>query len=421
MMKILASNKKVLGAEVARIVSREISDLKKKSGSCKKRLNNNSKHYKFTKAHYMTSQLLLHLSLIPGIGPATIKRLCESTFSEALFYQFSVGDFQEQFQLSPAIAQLVVHGLGDKKLLETELQLLEKHVIKLVTFIESDYPILLKTIHYPPPVLYIQGSLEPDIKSLAMVGSRKADNYGKRIIAKLIPDLVEGELAVVSGGAIGADTLVHQETLKNGGKTIAVIGSGLLRSYPASNRRLFEEIVEKGGAVISPFPLTMQALPGNFPARNRIIAGMSVGCVVVQAAAQSGALITARYALDEGRHVYAIPGHFDDPLSAGCHILLQQGATLVTAAQDILNSLTENGIAVKPAVLGQRVKIKSGISPKAERRESNPLVLLCQTPQSLDDLLDATQLDLAALSAQLFDLQLEGKLEQDFNGTWSRK
>ncbi|MGC2310718.1 MAG: DNA-processing protein DprA [Candidatus Babeliaceae bacterium] len=376
----------------------------------------------------MTSHLLLHLSLIPGIGPATIKRLLETELSDDTFYRFSVVDFQVQFQVSENSAQLLVTGLADKKLLEAELQLLEKHNIAYITINDVHYPPLLKNIHYPSPILYVQGALLPEMKFLAMVGSRKADHYGKRIITTLMPDLVASDLVLVSGGAIGADTLVHEETLRCGGKTIAVIGSGLLRPYPSSNRRLFEKIVEQGGAILSPFHLTMQALPGNFPARNRIIAGMSFGCVVIQAAIQSGALITARYALDEGRHVYTVPGYFDDPLSAGCHILLGQGANIVTNSADILKSLQENGITLtqykpedeqKPPLISPARK-----EPLIERvptESENPLVELCRKPQSLDDLIDATGLSIAALSTQLFELQLEGKVEQDFNGAWKQK
>jgi DNA processing protein len=371
----------------------------------------------------MTPQFLLHLSLIPGIGPVAIKPFYTCAFSEEQLYRFSITDFQNFFHVSEHTAQLLVSGLADKKLLEKELALLEQYGIHLITFMDLEYPVLLKKIHAPPPVLYVQGTMNADLHALAMVGSRKADNYGKRIITSIVPDLITHGLTLVSGGAIGADALVHEEVLRNKGKTLAVIGSGLLKPYPSSNRYLFERIQKEGGAIISPFPLTMQALPGNFPARNRIIAGMSFGCIVVQAAAQSGALITARYALDEGRHVYAIPGQFDDPLSAGCHLLLTQGASLVTGAQDILTSLQDNGIIITAKVpfSEKLVKISPVQTGPMPLTPQNILVGLCQQPQSLDELIELTGLTIGQLSQQLFELQLDGHLEQDFNGSWKQK
>ena len=282
-------------------------------------------------------QILLHISLISGVGPVAVQKIVQNVQDLILLYSMRVHDFVTVCRISQRLAQLVVDGLQDKKPLDDELSLIVKHRVKITTIISDDYPELLKHINVPPVVLYYHGiALNKFSLCCAVVGSRKSNNYGKKVVQQLLPSLVAHDVTIVSGGAIGIDTLAHQETLASYGKTIAVLGSGLLCPHPLRNRQLFNRIVQNGGAIVSPFALTMAAHPGNFPARNRIIAGLSKGCIVVQAAQKSGARITADFALNQGRTVFAVPGMIDDPVSIGCHELIRQGATLISSAHDVL-------------------------------------------------------------------------------------
>ncbi len=220
--------------------------------------------------------------------------------------------------------------------MEKELVLCQKNGVQIVFSHDKAYPQLLAAIHAPPLVLYVKGSLEVlSQRGCALVGSRAADAYAEYVINQIVPEFVSAGYSIVSGGALGADTMAHKAACDAGGKTVAVLGSGLLQPYPLSNKKLFERIVASGGAVVSPFPVTMQALPGNFPARNRVIAGLVPATIVVQAAKKSGALITAQFALNEGREVYAVPGQFGHPLSQGCHQLISEGAHILGGAEEV--------------------------------------------------------------------------------------
>ena len=212
--------------------------------------------------------VILHLSLIEDVGPGIIRKFLKSQsdgMHPADLYSLTAADLQNLFGLTLLQAQKVVAGLADQKILEQECLLIEKHGISWITSTHPLYPSLLGAIHVPPSVLYYQGILPVDgDKLLAIVGSRKADEYGAQIIQKFVPPLIERNWAIVSGGALGADALAHKATLNAGGKTIAVLGSGLLRPAPHSNRKLFETILEKGGALISPFRLEEEPFPRKF-------------------------------------------------------------------------------------------------------------------------------------------------------------
>lgn len=366
--------------------------------------------------------VLLHLSLIPGIGPVTIAKIVDQKLSDISdIYTFSVDELSQRFGLTQPVAQKIASGLADTTLLEQEIALFERHAIQWMTIESEAYPSLLRTIYAPPLVLsWLGAPITNEHIWFAMVGSRKANRYAQETAHRLIPKLVEEGFGIVSGGAIGADAMVHKATLEAGGRTIAVIGSGLCYPYPRVNARLFDAIVDKGGTILSSFPMLMQGMPGNFPARNRIIAGLSRGCLVLQAAKQSGARITARFALEQGRDVFAVPGPIDDPLSAGCHALIRDGATLVTSHEDILVEMT--GFVPSDACEKSEAHAPSEGDCSDETQVSgnpaNAIVRLCRRARTTDELLAQTGLDLAVLSQQLFDLQLEGKIEQHAVGTW---
>ena len=291
-------------------------------------------------------------------------------------------------------------------LTDHELDLLARNDIRYVPYDHAEYPQSLRETYCPPPALYVKGArLDSLPKMIAVVGSRKADAYGRQRIDEIVPTLIGNQWSIVSGGAIGADTMAHQTTLKAGGITVAVFGSGLLVPYPAQNKKLFSSIIEKGGALVSPFPVTMPPLPHNFPARNRIISGISRGVIVIQAAQQSGASITATFALDQGREVFAIPGPVDSPLSKGCHRLIQQGAKLVQQATDILE---EFGEVVTIASVPREVREPASIDEH--------ILALCKFPISPSDLADTLKIDQSELYSRLFNLQIEGKISQNAAG-----
>ncbi len=365
--------------------------------------------------------ILLHLSLIEGVGPGVIQKIIKSKQADLPWndlYYFSVTDWM-LCSIKEQIVQNIVEGLCDDRLVK-ECVLLEKQNINWATVLDPEYPDLLKHIHLPPPVIYWRGTLPSnDTKTIAIVGARKADQYGAHAVDLIVPTLVEHGITIVSGGALGADSMAHRATLEAGGKTVAVLGSGLLRPYPRENKRLFDRIIEQGGSVVSAFQAYADPHPGNFPVRNRIIAGLSMGVMVVQAARKSGARITAQFALEEGRDVFAIPGPIDNELSDGCHALVQEGAKLVTGPGDLLQ---EYGIDITASVHkidGDRNKQRNFLgAAKVNNPIQESIVRACARPQSIDDLAEKLALSLPELQAHLFDLHIAGLLEQDFTGMW---
>lgn len=359
-------------------------------------------------------EIILHLSLIEGIGPGTIKFLFEKKPQNFLFqdiYKLSIADFKNVFNISENLSRKIKIGLEDKQSLEKELLLIEKHKINWTSFIDNNYPELLKNIHLPPSIIYWQGrALYDSDKKIAMIGSRKANSYAKKVISSLIEPLIFNNWSIVSGGAIGADTMAHESTLNSGGKTIAILGSGLLNPYPISNKKLFRTMLDNDGTIVSSFPLSFPVLPQNFPARNRIISGISKGCVVIQAGIKSGTRITALHALEQGRDVFAIPGPIDDPLSDGCNKLIQEGAKLVINAGDILQEYGEN-------LIEKRI---SKVNENNIDTVDSQIISLCKHPISIEELSEQVLIEINELQFKLFELQLNGKLHQNFAGLWQK-
>lgn len=374
-------------------------------------------------------EFILHLSLVQGIGPAVIAAILNTKidgFSAQDLYDCSAADIVRIFGFSPSTAQLLVDGLANKKMLDDELSYIARSGVSVVMLGESSYSELLKEIHLPPVVLYVKGAaLSEYTQAVAIVGARKANNYGKRVIDSFVPELVEHNIAIVSGGAYGADSFAHQAALQAGGKTIVVFGSGLLRPYPLSNKKLFDAVVANGGSVVSCFPLTMQALPGHFPARNRIISGLAQATLVVQAAAKSGSLITADFALNQGRDVFAVPGPIDDELSSGCHALIGQGAHLAASASDILKhfgyeTVAENAKKQNVKKSSQNKDISAVCKTQNLSDPVSRIINHCTQASSFDELLVASGLNFVELQSSLFDLQIEQRITQNAAGLWER-
>lgn len=369
------------------------------------------------------NHILLHLTLIDQVGPATINKIIE-TFTKGKLknlpfndiYKLSQKDLVNFCQIPDQMAFNIFDGLKDFKILEQELNLIKKYDIKLLTIFDPEYPVLLKNIYLPPVVLYIKGNFRNSQKSIAVVGSRNPDRYGYEVVEQIVPELVSAGWSIISGGALGIDSHVHKIAVESGGETIAVIGSGLLKPYPATNRDLFKNLIENNSSLMSPFNLNMAAMPGNFPARNRVIAGLSQGCLVIQAALKSGGLITAQYALEQGREVFAVPGPITSMLSAGCNKLIQDGALCATSSDDIrfaLNDLTKS----ETKEIFSPKNFTKQVSNNPETHEEKILFLASQAV-SFDELLLKTDLENNALQEILWNLQIDGKISQNFMGLW---
>lgn len=395
----------------------------------------------------LLQEIILHLSLIQDIGPTVVAKLIDSIGLHQLekVYECTVADFM-LYGCSQQKAELLYDGLKSKAVLEQEYQLMQRYNVSIVTIACDDYPKLLRQIHVPPLVLYFQGDrrLFAHQKNLACVGARKAHSYVDETLRHLVVPLIKDGWIIVSGGALGADTYAHSVAVEYHTPTIVVVGSGLCHVYPPSNKKLFDRVVACGGLIVSCFAMSVAPEPHCFPIRNRIISGLSVGCLVLQAAQKSGALITAECALNQGREVFAVPGSIFDPLSAGCHYLIAQGAKLVTSVHDILDELgsfSHNaGVDVQQTLLMShqggiqeaqdqsvvsinKSKTVSRVRPKSSDDFDGLKGQILQqvvVPVSADMLLGKLKIDLATLQGYLFDLSLEGKIAQDGMGFWKR-
>jgi DNA processing protein len=296
-------------------------------------------------------------------------------------------------------------GLRAEEAFAGEMAMARQKGVDIVTLFDAAYPASLLEVPDPPPVLYVRGTLLPaDSAAVAIVGSRAATAYGKVTAGRLAGDLASCGLTVVSGLARGVDSCAHRGALEAGGRTIAVLGSGLDRPYPPENRSLIEEIASSG-AVVSEFPFATIPDKRNFPERNRTISGLARGVVVVEAAARSGALITAGCALDQGREVFAVPGNVTSPLSAGPNALLRDGARLVESARDILEEFPD--LPAAGPVTGE-----AGPGPVLSGEERSLLSRLDREPLTLDEVIRRSPLPSSRTVALLTALEIKGLVRQ---------
>ncbi|MEE8399724.1 MAG: DNA-processing protein DprA [Desulfobacterales bacterium] len=288
------------------------------------------------------------LKSVPGVGNHLYKRLIDHFQSPDAVFHAPADELGHIDGMSQRVMNAIRRHTptdNDKR----ELDSAQEKGFEIVTLHDDTYPPLLREIPDPPPFLYVNGQLDSSTSNLSIVGSRNATTYGLSTTRQLGVTLAALDITIVSGMALGIDTAAHEGALQGKGKTIAVLGSGLERIYPPENRNLFHRIAENG-AVISEFPLKMEPEGYNFPIRNRIISGCSMGTVVVEATQKSGSLITARLAAEQNREVFAVPGSIRSFKSMGTHTLIKEGAKLVENAQDILDEL---GPAIGPWVPGK--------------------------------------------------------------------
>jgi DNA processing protein len=349
------------------------------------------------------------LSLVPEVGDQTLRKLLREFGTPAAVLAASRAKLEGV--VARRVADNVLAG-APRERIDATLCWLERDEHDLLTLGDPDYPLPLLEISDPPALLYLAGRRELLLaNSLAIVGSRNPSPQGIDNAEAFARALSDAGITIVSGLAEGIDAASHRGGLVGRASTIAVVGTGLDRDYPACNKDLAQKIL-KHGVLLSEFPLGMRALPGNFPRRNRIISGLAKGCLVVEAAVQSGSLITARCALEQGREVFAVPGSVHSPLSKGCHALIKQGATLVESATDVLEEL---GGATVPSATSTTL---------AHAKYSSTSGLLAHVgydPVDLDVLCSRSRLPPEEVMAGLLELELAGRIAALPGGLYQRR
>jgi len=338
----------------------------------------------------------LGLSLIPGVGGETLRHLLSEFGTPEQVYATPPGLLRKV--VSKSIAQYIAQG-PDQVAIEPILIWLAEPANFLVTLADNTYPKALLEIPDPPPLLYVKGRVELlNAPSMAIIGSRNASPQGMKNAEEFACALSNDGFCIVSGMALGIDGAAHRGALRGGASTIAVVGTGLDIVYPARHRDLAHDIAQQG-TLVSEFPLGTPSRAQNFPRRNRIISGLARDCLVVEANVQSGSLITARLATEQGREVFALPGSIHSPLSKGCHLLIKQGAKLVDSIQDILEELGNAPTSFN---------VSDG---DASAAENDPVLEHMRFDAiTLDGLMQQSGLTGEKLSAMLLILELEGKV-----------
>jgi len=359
-----------------------------------------------------TNQLTdwMAFTMLPGMGPILQHRALEQFGDPGVV----------AFRIPPEMLRALARGRGGtteeirharkdlRKRAERELRRCRRHSIDVIVRNHPDYPAALLEIPDPPVLLYRRGAMAQDVLRVAVVGSRNATRYGERLAAGLASGLAARGIEVVSGGARGIDSLAHKAAIAEGGRTVAVLASGLFEPYPRGNEELFDRIAESG-ALLSEFPLDLPPSPGQFPRRNRLISGLCAAVVVIEAGGRSGSLITAKHALEQGREVLAVPGPVTSPRSQGCHALIQQGAKLVQNIEDILEELPPNFRAAASTA------IDSHPPPNLDSLSADEVeiisILDSVEPTHLDELATEALFGISRLQAALVGLELRSVVE----------
>ncbi len=342
------------------------------------------------------------LKAVAGVGSVTFRRLLECFETPEGALKAHPAALTGIRGVTPAVVESLASGEW-RRFAEEECRRLEKTSVRLVTYLSRDYPKSLFEIPDPPPFLYVRGTMGPGERAIAMVGSRRATSSGLTIAGKLAEALARNGVTVVSGMARGIDSAAHRGALREGGRTVGVLGCGVDMVYPPENRPLFDEMADKG-CLLSEFPLGTLPLAENFPRRNRIISGLSRGVLVVEAAEKSGSLITAHYALEQGRDVYAVPGNISFASSRGCNRLIKQGAKLVDCVDDILEELPLGGGTEHAGPLFETRGRSFALTPK----EAAIYELLARSPLHIDEIISQTELTAGEVSSMLLHLELKG-------------
>ena len=364
---------------------------------------------------YNTDDLIL-LNMA-GIGSVRLKKLMDLYGGIDKILESSADDLCAINDIGPLLSERI-SGIKLKTGLKEEKDLIARRGVKVITLFDENYPELLKEIYDPPLVLYVRGGLLPDDRTaVAMVGSRKASLYGVNVCRTISRGLASSGVVIVSGLARGVDSAAHRAALESSGRTIAVLGSGLNRIYPPENEGL-ASCIASSGAVISEFPMNTPPIPRNFPVRNRIISGLSLGVVVVEAARRSGALITARCALEQAREVFAVPGKAGAATSAGTHSLIKEGARLAEGAGDIIDELNLRPVAGYAE--GAERRVPGGPRPVLDKKEGELFELLSDDALHIDDIVDRSSLSFRDVNSLLLKLEMKRLVRQLPGKSYSR-
>jgi len=366
-------------------------------------------------------EYLLILNSIPEVGFVRINNLVKRFGGIREVFKASQAELEEVELIGQKIASAIINCDKDDTL-KREIVLIKKYCVKVISYFDEGYPANLKEIYDPPVVLYVKGELTgEDRYSVGIVGSRHASSYGLQTAERLGCELAARGLTVVSGLARGIDAAGHKGALRAKGRTIAVLGSGLANIYPAEHIKLADEI-SKNGAVVSEFPMECEPYKDNFPRRNRIISGLSLGVIVVEAAKNSGALITTDFALEQGRELFAVPGQARAATAAGTNMLIRQGARLVESADDVIEELGDviRGHLKAGAPEEGYAKI-SKVPAGLNVPERKILEALGAAPVSVDEIIDETELSAAEAMNCLTKLELKGVIAQLPGKSYIRK
>jgi len=369
--------------------------------------------------HSVDIEKWLKLIRADGVGPTTFAKFIRHFGSADRALGASVSELAKVNGVGSKTAERIAttHGKFDTA---AELELAGKLGIWIINFDDKRYPPLLKKIYDPPPVLYIKGSLtRQDNLAISIVGSRHSSLYGQEQSSRLAHLLSSSGFTICSGMARGIDTAAHQGALSAGGRTIAVQGCGLANIFPPENKKLFGLIAESG-ACISELPLRYEPLSENFPPRNRIIAGLSLGTIIVEAPLRSGALITARAALESNREVMAVPGKIDSPLSKGTHSLIKDGAKLIESVGDVMEALGYIGEQLESHVSDAAAKARESVEKplfdasqlKLSADEKTIYDCLDKEPAHIEQIIADTELTPGSVNAGLISLRLKGLIKQ---------
>ena len=349
------------------------------------------------------TERLIVLNMVEDIGSVRTRALLRDFGSFEKVFKADASEISRVKEIGPIIGARVPQAIKDIDL-KKELDLIKKHKVKVITFLDKDYPENLKNIYDPPVVLYVKGEILPEDKlAIAIVGSRLASFYGLQTAERLGFELASHGITVVSGLARGIDSSAHKGVLKARKRTIAVLGSGLANIYPDEHVKLAEKISESG-AVISEFPMLTRPDKGNFPKRNRVISGLSLGVVCVEAAEKSGALITCDCALEQGREVFAVPGKVDSMTSKGTNKLIKQGAKLAQGVEDILEELNIETFLRSPNGESNTTIL--------DKIESLVYTLLSSDPKHIDDICQESGIALNRVSSVLLNLEIKKFVKQ---------
>jgi DNA processing protein len=361
----------------------------------------------------------LKLIRADNVGPATFAKLIKHFGSPDRALGASASELAEVDGIGFKTAERIA-STRNKFDTTAELELAQKLSVWIINLADERYPPLLKRIYDPPPVLYIRGSLTAaDNLAISIVGSRRCSLYGQEQSSQLAHFLSSAGFTICSGMARGIDTAAHQGALSAGGRTIAVQGCGLANIFPPENKKLFELIAD-AGACISELPLQYEPLSENFPPRNRIIAGLSLGTIVVEAGPNSGALITATAALENNREVMAVPGKIDSPLSKGVHRLIKQGAKLVESVEDVMEALgyigeqLQNHVTAAAAKAAERIGTPLFDTSQLNLSGSEKTIYDClgKEPLHIEQIIAGTNLTPGGINAALVSLRLKGLIKQ---------